>query len=161
MSSLLRAAPRLVATGASRWYSSASMSEGAQKIGELRLMTAIKTPYTASGEVRLAASVPLSQSRWRSVLLIARCCGHASHRPLVSLPPPHSRFQVDLDAFDVHCEHQIANGVEALIIGGTTGEGHLFSWEEHIMVRCVALALLCFALLACLFDRFVNNRVVA
>lgn len=42
--------------------------------------------------------------------------------------------EIDLKAFDAHCEHQLANGVEALIIGGTTGEGHLFSWEEHIML---------------------------
>ena len=63
----------------------------AKKIQELRLMTAIKTPYQPNGEI-------------------------------------------DLKAFDRHCEHQLANGVEALIIGGTTGEGHLFSWEEHIML---------------------------
>lgn len=41
---------------------------------------------------------------------------------------------IDLDAFDKHVEHQIQNGVEALIIGGTTGEGHLFSWEEHLVL---------------------------
>merc|ERR1712167_34589 len=41
---------------------------------------------------------------------------------------------IDLEAFDAHVEHQIQNGVEALIIGGTTGEGHLFSWEEHLVL---------------------------
>jgi 4-hydroxy-tetrahydrodipicolinate synthase len=30
--------------------------------------------------------------------------------------------------------HQIAAGVSGLIIGGTTGEGHLMSWDEHIML---------------------------
>lgn len=39
---------------------------------------------------------------------------------------------VDYPAFDRLCEHQIANGVEGLIIGGTTGEGHLLSWDEHL-----------------------------
>lgn len=63
-------------------------SPAAQRIRKLRLMTAIKTPYKADGNI-------------------------------------------DLEAFDKHVEHQIANGVEALIIGGTTGEGHLFSWDEH------------------------------
>lgn len=29
---------------------------------------------------------------------------------------------------------QIENGVEGLIIGGTTGEGQLMSWDEHIML---------------------------
>eukprot|EP00419_Tripos_fusus_P002601 CAMPEP_0172678798 /NCGR_PEP_ID=MMETSP1074-20121228/15639_1 /TAXON_ID=2916 /ORGANISM="Ceratium fusus, Strain PA161109" /LENGTH=328 /DNA_ID=CAMNT_0013496889 /DNA_START=52 /DNA_END=1038 /DNA_ORIENTATION=- len=38
---------------------------------------------------------------------------------------------IDYEAWDKLVEHQIANGVEALIIGGTTGEGHLFTWEEH------------------------------
>ena len=37
-------------------------------------------------------------------------------------------------AYDKHAEHLISNGVEALIIGGTTGEGHLFSWEEHLVL---------------------------
>lgn len=60
-------------------------------IRKLRLMTAIKTPYTADG-------------------------------------------QVDLEAYDRHMEHQIANGVEGIIVGGTTGEGHLLSWEEHLFL---------------------------
>jgi len=41
---------------------------------------------------------------------------------------------IDVGAFDAHVEHQLANGVEAFIIGGTTGEGHLFDWTEHIML---------------------------
>ena len=45
----------------------------------------------------------------------------------------------DVDAFDAIVEAQIQNGVEGLIIGGTTGEGHLMSWDEHIMLiaHCV------------------------
>jgi 4-hydroxy-tetrahydrodipicolinate synthase len=39
---------------------------------------------------------------------------------------------IDYQAYDKHVEHQIANGVEALIVGGTTGEGHLLSWDEHL-----------------------------
>lgn len=45
---------------------------------------------------------------------------------------PSGRF--DVEAFDSMVEHQIANGVDGLIIGGTTGEGHLMSWDEHIML---------------------------
>merc|ERR1711865_1316128 len=41
---------------------------------------------------------------------------------------------IDLAAYDKHAEYLISNGVEALIIGGTTGEGHLFSWEEHLVL---------------------------
>jgi 4-hydroxy-tetrahydrodipicolinate synthase len=29
---------------------------------------------------------------------------------------------------------QIGSGVDGLIIGGTTGEGQLMSWDEHIML---------------------------
>lgn len=42
--------------------------------------------------------------------------------------------KIDLGAYDAHVETQLANGVEGFIIGGTTGEGHLFSWDEHIML---------------------------
>jgi len=66
-------------------------AETVKKIRTMRLMTAIKTPYMADGNI-------------------------------------------DLEAFDRHCEHQIANGVDALIVGGTTGEGHLMSWDEHLLL---------------------------
>jgi len=39
---------------------------------------------------------------------------------------------VDTEAWDKLLEHQISNGVEGIIVGGTTGEGHLLSWEEHL-----------------------------
>ncbi len=41
--------------------------------------------------------------------------------------------KMDLRAYDRLVEHQIAAGVDGLIIGGTTGEGQLMSWDEHIM----------------------------
>ncbi|PSC74721.1 dihydrodipicolinate synthase [Micractinium conductrix] len=40
----------------------------------------------------------------------------------------------DLNAYDALVEAQIQNGVEGLIVGGTTGEGQLMSWDEHIML---------------------------
>lgn len=67
------------------------------KMRTLRLMTAIKTPYTQDGNL-------------------------------------------DLPSFDRIVEHQIANGVEGLIIGGTTGEGHLLSWDEHLFLIAHAKA---------------------
>lgn len=72
-------------------------TEAVLKLRKLRLMTAIKTPYTEDGNL-------------------------------------------DLPAFDRHVEHQIANGVEGLIVGGTTGEGHLLSWEEHLLLIAHAKA---------------------
>lgn len=45
---------------------------------------------------------------------------------------PDGRF--DLEAFDELVSMQIENGVEGLIVGGTTGEGQLMTWDEHIML---------------------------
>lgn len=42
--------------------------------------------------------------------------------------------EIDLPTYDWLVEQQISAGVDGLIVGGTTGEGHLLSWEEHIML---------------------------
>ena len=41
--------------------------------------------------------------------------------------------KMDLQAYDRIVEQQVAAGVDGLVIGGTTGEGQLMSWDEHIM----------------------------
>ncbi|CAI5469532.1 unnamed protein product [Closterium sp. Yama58-4] len=53
---------------------------------------------------------------------------------------PDGRF--DIDAYDYLVHHQIENGTEAIIVGGTTGEGHLMSWDEHVML--IAHTVYCF-----------------
>eukprot|EP00250_Pteridium_aquilinum_P005343 c15453_g1_i1 orf=158-1231(+) len=45
---------------------------------------------------------------------------------------PDGRF--DLEAYDKLIHFQIRSGVEGVIVGGTTGEGQLMSWDEHIML---------------------------
>nr|GMD24792.1 4-hydroxy-tetrahydrodipicolinate synthase, chloroplastic [Ipomoea batatas]GMD26394.1 4-hydroxy-tetrahydrodipicolinate synthase, chloroplastic [Ipomoea batatas]GMD26584.1 4-hydroxy-tetrahydrodipicolinate synthase, chloroplastic [Ipomoea batatas] len=45
---------------------------------------------------------------------------------------PDGRF--DLEAYDAIVNMQIESGVEGVIVGGTTGEGQLMSWDEHIML---------------------------
>jgi 4-hydroxy-tetrahydrodipicolinate synthase len=47
--------------------------------------------------------------------------------------------EVCLKSYDALIEQQIAAGVDGIIVGGTTGEGHLLSWEEHLMLiaHCV------------------------
>lgn len=42
--------------------------------------------------------------------------------------------RIDLEAYDNLVERQIDGGAEGLIVGGTTGEGHLMTWDEHIML---------------------------
>ncbi len=55
------------------------------------LITAIKTPYTAAGEV-------------------------------------------DIATYDVLVQAQVDAGVDGIVVGGTTGEGHLLNWEEHLIL---------------------------
>ncbi|KAL2652875.1 hypothetical protein R1flu_021003 [Riccia fluitans] len=43
---------------------------------------------------------------------------------------PCGRF--DLEAYDKLVRFQILNKVEGIIVGGTTGEGQLMDWEDHI-----------------------------
>lgn len=69
----------------------ATRRSGKEELQQLRLISAVKTPYLENGKF-------------------------------------------DLEAYDEHVENQIQNGVEGLIIGGTTGEGQLMSWDEHIML---------------------------
>ncbi|MBE0371102.1 4-hydroxy-tetrahydrodipicolinate synthase [Pseudoalteromonas aurantia 208] len=42
--------------------------------------------------------------------------------------------EIDLDAYDRLVETQINAGVDGIIVGGTTGEGQLMNWEEHLML---------------------------
>jgi len=41
---------------------------------------------------------------------------------------------IDWGRYDFLVEQQIRGGVDGLIVGGTTGEGHLLDWEEHLML---------------------------
>ncbi|MGB1197672.1 MAG: 4-hydroxy-tetrahydrodipicolinate synthase [Thalassotalea sp.] len=41
---------------------------------------------------------------------------------------------IDLATYDELVAQQIEAGVDGIIVGGTTGEGHLLSWEEHLML---------------------------
>jgi 4-hydroxy-tetrahydrodipicolinate synthase len=42
--------------------------------------------------------------------------------------------KVDLASYDGLVERQIEGGVGGIVVGGTTGEGQLMSWDEHIML---------------------------
>ncbi|MFD2168256.1 4-hydroxy-tetrahydrodipicolinate synthase [Thalassotalea euphylliae] len=48
--------------------------------------------------------------------------------------PFNAKGDIDLDTYDKLVERQIKAGVDGIIVGGTTGEGHLLSWEEHLML---------------------------
>ena len=54
---------------------------------------------------------------------------------ITAIKTPYTRNgKFDLVAFDQMVEYQIQCGVDGLIIGGTTGEGQLMSWDEHVML---------------------------
>jgi len=56
-------------------------------------------------------------------------------RLITALKTPYlENGRFDLPAYDAFLEKQIENGVEGVIVGGTTGEGQLMSWDEHIML---------------------------
>jgi len=42
--------------------------------------------------------------------------------------------RIDLASYDAHVAAQIAAGVDGVVVGGTTGEGQLMSWDEHVML---------------------------
>jgi len=53
--------------------------------------------------------------------------------------PYTEKGEVCLKTYDLLIKQQIAAGVDGIVVGGTTGEGHLLSWEEHLMLiaHCV------------------------
>lgn len=48
--------------------------------------------------------------------------------------PYNAQGEIDLVTYDQLVAQQIAAGVDGIVVGGTTGEGHLLSWEEHLML---------------------------
>ncbi|MBQ4833497.1 4-hydroxy-tetrahydrodipicolinate synthase [Pseudoalteromonas sp. MMG010] len=42
--------------------------------------------------------------------------------------------EIDLVTYDQLVEEQIAANVDGIVVGGTTGEGQLMNWEEHLML---------------------------
>jgi len=48
--------------------------------------------------------------------------------------PYNEHGDIDLACYDALVEQQIKAGVDGIIVGGTTGEGQLLDWEEHLML---------------------------
>ncbi|WP_448211021.1 4-hydroxy-tetrahydrodipicolinate synthase [Colwellia sp. MEBiC06753] len=48
--------------------------------------------------------------------------------------PFNHKGDIDFATYDKLMEQQINAGVDGIIVGGTTGEGHLLSWEEHLIL---------------------------
>jgi len=48
--------------------------------------------------------------------------------------PYDAQGEICLTTYDALVAEQIAAGVDGIVVGGTTGEGHLLSWEEHLIL---------------------------
>lgn len=63
-----------------------------------------------------------------------------SSRLITAVKTPYSNTgRIDLNSLDNLIKFQIKNGVDGIIVGGTTGEGHLMNWDEHLTLieHCV------------------------
>jgi 4-hydroxy-tetrahydrodipicolinate synthase len=107
--------------------SSASAPAHAQRTRRRRPSTAVAVLAPAASPKAKAAGV----QQLKSTALIT-----AVKTPYL----PNGKF--DLVAYDALLEQQIAHGVGGVIVGGTTGEGQLMSWDEHIML--IAHTVVCF-----------------
>lgn len=48
--------------------------------------------------------------------------------------PFDAKGNIDISRYDKLIERQIKFGVDGLVVCGTTGEGHLLDWEQHLML---------------------------
>ncbi|CAI5953946.1 unnamed protein product [Closterium sp. NIES-64] len=132
---------------------SMSLDVGAVRCRDIKLG---QSSFTRSAEFASAVKMPLNAASTRR----SNGCRLSLRAAMMETPPPHieqikalslitaiktpylpdGRF--DLDAYDELVHHQIENGAEGLIVGGTTGEGHLMSWDEHVML--IAHSVYCF-----------------
>lgn len=79
-----------------------------------------------------------SRVHWARSKRVAVPCASAeasSARLITAIKTPYKpNGKFDIDAYDRHVQSQIDNGVQGVIVGGTTGEGQLMSWDEHVML---------------------------
>ena len=60
---------------------------------------------------------------------------------ITAIKTPYLRTgEIDLATYDFLVEQQIAAGVDGIVVGGTTGEGQLMNWEEHLMLIAHSVA---------------------
>ena len=48
--------------------------------------------------------------------------------------PFNAKGDIDFNTYDQLVAEQVKAGVDGIIVGGTTGEGHLLTWEEHLIL---------------------------
>jgi len=48
--------------------------------------------------------------------------------------PFNAKGDIDFNSYDQLVAEQIKASVDGIVVGGTTGEGHLMTWEEHLIL---------------------------
>ncbi|MGB2739350.1 MAG: 4-hydroxy-tetrahydrodipicolinate synthase [Cognaticolwellia sp.] len=48
--------------------------------------------------------------------------------------PFNAKGDIDFNTYDQLVAEQVKAGVDGIVVGGTTGEGHLLTWEEHLIL---------------------------
>ena len=48
--------------------------------------------------------------------------------------PFNAKGDIDFNSYDQLVAEQVKAGVDGIVVGGTTGEGHLLTWEEHLIL---------------------------
>ena len=48
--------------------------------------------------------------------------------------PFNAKGDIDFDTYDQLVAQQVKADVDGIVVGGTTGEGHLLTWEEHLIL---------------------------
>lgn len=48
--------------------------------------------------------------------------------------PFNVKGEIDFNTYDQLVADQVKAGVDGIVVGGTTGEGHLLTWEEHLIL---------------------------
>ena len=58
-----------------------------------------------------------------------------NHKVITAIKTPfNKKGKIDFNVYSKMVQRQIDNNVKALVISGTTGEGHLMNWTEQIML---------------------------
>eukprot|EP00879_Flechtneria_rotunda_P003152 GHRR01003374.1.p1 GENE.GHRR01003374.1~~GHRR01003374.1.p1 ORF type:complete len:384 (+),score=100.66 GHRR01003374.1:105-1256(+) len=91
-------------------------------------------PHACSSRRPLACRAVLATPQ-TAIQQATEKAGLQACRLITAVKTPYlSNGKFDLKAYDRLLDLQIEHGVQGVIVGGTTGEGHLMSWDEHIML---------------------------
>ena len=102
-------------------------------VQKARLITAVKTPYLPNGEFDIEAYDGLVEMQIKHGVEVRRARGGRGYSRGVGTSPVLGLGIFALSRFPTLAPRNPLLPPQGVIVGGTTGEGHLMSWDEHIM----------------------------